>query len=134
MTIPRELVDAARVDGAGKLRIFWGIVMPLSRPALAVVGLFTFLAAWSDYLGPLIYISGYLPVPSFVGPVVYGEYGVGFAGSLCDGSSRFHRGNDTSSGCTLPSAAYFYRRSFNHRSERLRKGRRQVIQSTTMTE
>ncbi|MCY4079544.1 MAG: carbohydrate ABC transporter permease [Caldilineaceae bacterium] len=57
MTIPRELDDAARVDGAGELRIFWGIVMPLSKPALAVVGLFTFLAAWSDYLGPLIYIQ-----------------------------------------------------------------------------
>lgn len=57
MTIPKELSEAARVDGAGELTIFARIIVPLARPALATVGLFQFLASWGDFLGPLIYIS-----------------------------------------------------------------------------
>ncbi len=57
MTIPRELSEAARVDGANELIIFARIILPLSRPALATVGLFQFLGAWGDFLGPLIYLS-----------------------------------------------------------------------------
>jgi len=57
MTIPRDLSEAARVDGAHELTIFWRVIFPLSKPALATVGLFTFLAAWGDFLGPLIYLS-----------------------------------------------------------------------------
>jgi multiple sugar transport system permease protein len=56
-TIPRELSDAAKVDGASEFRIFWQIVLPLSRPALTVVAIFHFLYNWNDYLEPLIYIS-----------------------------------------------------------------------------
>ena len=55
--IPRELEDAARVDGAGMLRIFAQIILPLSKPALAVVTIFTFIGVWDDYLGPLIYLN-----------------------------------------------------------------------------
>lgn len=58
MTIPRDLSDAARVDGANELRIFLGVILPLSKPALATVALFTFINAWSDFLGPLIYLGG----------------------------------------------------------------------------
>lgn len=58
MTIPRELSDAARVDGANEFRIFLGIILPLSKPALATVALFQFIASWSDFLGPLIYLGG----------------------------------------------------------------------------
>lgn len=58
MTIPRELSDAARVDGANELRIFLGVILPLSKPALATVALFQFIASWSDFLGPLIYLGG----------------------------------------------------------------------------
>jgi len=57
MTIPRELEDAARIDGCGYFRIYWQIVLPLSKPALAVVALFTFIGAWNDFLGPLIYLQ-----------------------------------------------------------------------------
>ncbi|MXY98664.1 MAG: carbohydrate ABC transporter permease [Gemmatimonadetes bacterium] len=57
MALPLELSDAARIDGASELRIFLRIILPLSKAALAVVGLFTFMNAWNDYLGPLIYIS-----------------------------------------------------------------------------
>ena len=56
-SIPRELSDSARIDGASEIRIYWQIVMPLARPALAVVAIFTFLDNWNDFLGPLIYIS-----------------------------------------------------------------------------
>ena len=57
LTIPLELSDAARIDGAGDLRIFWSVVLPLARPALMVVALFQFLASWNDFLGPLIYLN-----------------------------------------------------------------------------
>ena len=55
MTIPGELSEAARIDGASELAIFGRIVMPLARPGLAVVALFQFMHAWGDYLGPLIF-------------------------------------------------------------------------------
>jgi multiple sugar transport system permease protein len=54
---PQDLVDAARVDGASHLRIFAGISLPLARPALAVVALFAFINAWTDFFNPLIYLS-----------------------------------------------------------------------------
>lgn len=54
---PQDLVDAARVDGASHLRVFLQIIVPLSRPALAVVALFAFINAWTDFFNPLIYLS-----------------------------------------------------------------------------
>lgn len=54
--IPFELSEAATIDGASEWRIFWTIVMPLAKPALSVVALFTFLGTWTDFLGPLIYL------------------------------------------------------------------------------
>jgi multiple sugar transport system permease protein len=56
-TIPRDLSDAAKLDGASEFRIYWQIVLPLSKPALAVVAVFVFLDTWNDFLGPLIYIT-----------------------------------------------------------------------------
>ncbi|HVK06509.1 MAG TPA: carbohydrate ABC transporter permease [Armatimonadaceae bacterium] len=57
LTIPAELSDAARIDGCSDGAIFWRIVLPLSRPALATVALFTFIANWNDFLGPLLYLN-----------------------------------------------------------------------------
>jgi multiple sugar transport system permease protein len=57
LTIPRELDDAAYVDGATPLTVFWRIVLPLSKPVLIVVGVFTFIAVWNDFLNPLIYLA-----------------------------------------------------------------------------
>jgi multiple sugar transport system permease protein len=54
LSIPDELVEAARVDGAGELRIFSRIVMPLARPALATLGILTFLSSWNSFLWPLV--------------------------------------------------------------------------------
>jgi ABC-type glycerol-3-phosphate transport system permease component len=56
LTIPRDLVDAARVDGASLLDIFWKIYMPLGKPALAALAIFTFQGAWNDLLHPLVYM------------------------------------------------------------------------------
>lgn len=57
MTIPDELSEAARIDGCSELGIFFRIILPLARPALAVVALFAFMGAWNDYMGPLIFIQ-----------------------------------------------------------------------------
>ncbi len=56
LTIPRDLVDAARVDGASLLQIFWKVYMPIAKPALAALAIFTFQGAWNDLLHPLIYM------------------------------------------------------------------------------
>ncbi|MDQ6623113.1 MAG: carbohydrate ABC transporter permease [Verrucomicrobiota bacterium] len=55
--VPRDLEDAARLDGCGFLRIYWHIMLPLVRPTLAAIGIFTFLATWNEFMGPLIYIT-----------------------------------------------------------------------------
>jgi len=57
MTIPKDLSEAARIDGCSELRIFWQIILPLTKPALLVVALFQFMATWNDFLGPLIYLT-----------------------------------------------------------------------------
>lgn len=57
LTIPFELSDAARVDGCSEFRIFREIILPLAKPALAVVALFHFLFVWNDFLGPLVYLT-----------------------------------------------------------------------------
>lgn len=57
MTIPRELEDAALMDGCSRFRIYWNIVLPLAKPVLATVTIFAFMGAWNDYLGPLIYLG-----------------------------------------------------------------------------
>ena len=56
-TIPKDLTEAARIDGCGEFRIFWQIILPLCRPALMVVGLFQFMATWNDFLAPLIFLT-----------------------------------------------------------------------------
>jgi multiple sugar transport system permease protein len=55
--IPDELLDAARLDGAGELRIYWTIVLPLLRPILVTLGVFTFLSTWNDFMWPLIVLT-----------------------------------------------------------------------------
>jgi multiple sugar transport system permease protein len=57
LTIPREYDEAAMLDGASRLRIYWSIVLPLARPAMATVALFAFVGTWNDFFGPLIYLN-----------------------------------------------------------------------------
>ncbi|MCS7061968.1 MAG: carbohydrate ABC transporter permease [Anaerolineae bacterium] len=57
LTINLELDEAAKVDGAHEFRIYWQIILPLAKPALATIGIFSFMASWNDFMGPLIYLS-----------------------------------------------------------------------------
>lgn len=57
LTIPKELEDAARIDGCTPFGIFWRIFLPLSKPALATLGIFTFMFTWNDFIRPLIFIN-----------------------------------------------------------------------------
>jgi multiple sugar transport system permease protein len=52
--IPKELVEAARMDGCGEFRIYWSIVLPLLKPAMGTLGLVTFIGSWNNFIGPLI--------------------------------------------------------------------------------
>lgn len=55
--IPDSLVHSARIDGASEVRILFGIIIPLSKPALTTIGLFTFMSGWNNFMGPLIYFQ-----------------------------------------------------------------------------
>jgi ABC-type glycerol-3-phosphate transport system permease component len=57
MTLPKELDEAAAIDGAGLWAIFWRIVVPLSKPAIATVAVFSFINHWNDFVQPLIYLQ-----------------------------------------------------------------------------
>jgi multiple sugar transport system permease protein len=65
--IPRDLEDAAKIDGAGPWRIYWTIYLPLCKPALATVAIFTFLLQWNELLRPLIFLSSPEKLPLTVG-------------------------------------------------------------------
>ncbi len=55
--IPMELSEAAKIDGASEFRIWWEIIVPLVKPVMAVIAIFTFQAAWEDFMGPLLYLQ-----------------------------------------------------------------------------
>lgn len=81
--IPWELEEAARMDGAGQFRIFWSIVMPLSRSILAAVSIFVFIGAWNNFLWPFIVTNdpGLLTMPVGLN-VVKNAFGVTFAADM----------------------------------------------------
>lgn len=75
MTLPLELDEAARIDGATGLTIWSRIVMPLSKPVLATVAIFTFLGHWNDFMGPLIYLNDERLYPLSIGlNIMYNTY------------------------------------------------------------
>lgn len=57
LTIPRDSEEAALIDGASPLRIWWSVILPQARPALATVLIFTFIGTWNDFFGPLLYLN-----------------------------------------------------------------------------
>ena len=57
MTLPRDLDEAAEIDGATSLQVLWNVILPLSRPAIATLAIFSFLGNWNDFFGPLIYLN-----------------------------------------------------------------------------
>jgi multiple sugar transport system permease protein len=95
--IPKELEEAAALDGCSKLGIYWHVVLPLSKPALATLAIFTFIGSWNDFLGPLVFLDS---VEKYTLPVgiamfqtsYYTEYGLTLAASVV---------------CTLPIIAAF---------------------------
>jgi len=75
LTIPKELFEAARLDGCSEFRIYWKIVLPLAKPALATVAILTFMMTWNDFLGPLIYLSDKLKGTLALGLAMFvGQY------------------------------------------------------------
>jgi multiple sugar transport system permease protein len=85
-TLPSELEEAARIDGASELRVFWNVILPLSRPALGALAIFTFVRHWNDFLWPLIALTRPQNYTLTVGVAnLQGEfatdYGVIFAGA-----------------------------------------------------
>lgn len=85
-TLPSELEEAARMDGAGEWQVFWNVILPLSRPALAALAIFTFVRHWNDFLWPLIALTRPQNYTLTVGVAnLQGEfatdYGVIFAGA-----------------------------------------------------
>ncbi len=85
--IPRDLEDAAKIDGCGFLRIYWSIMLPLIRPALATIAILTFMSTWNDFMGPLIYLSDQRLYPLSFGLYALNvdsgsDFGMMMAGSL----------------------------------------------------
>jgi multiple sugar transport system permease protein len=85
-TLPSELEEAARIDGASELRVFWNVILPLSQPALGALAIFTFVRHWNDFLWPLIALTRPQNYTLTVGVAnLQGEfatdYGVIFAGA-----------------------------------------------------
>ena len=87
LSVPDEILDAARVDGATEWGIFWRVVLPLSRPVMAVLGILFFTAAWNDFVWPLVVMTEdskfpvALGLPTLLGPYSQ-EYGAVMAGSF----------------------------------------------------
>jgi multiple sugar transport system permease protein len=67
MGIPRELSDAARVDGASELQTFWNVILPLTKPAVTVIGILAAVAAWNEFLLPLLYLQENEKYPLAIG-------------------------------------------------------------------
>jgi ABC-type glycerol-3-phosphate transport system permease component len=87
-TISNELLDAARIDGASEFGIYWRVVVPIIVPGMTSIGLIFFMAAWNNYLGPLIYLKSPelhtipLAIASYSGSVGESIYGVQMAMSV----------------------------------------------------
>ncbi len=97
--IPEELIEAARIDGAGNARIYWQLMLPLSGPVIAIVAIYTFLGSWNDFLAPLIYLNS--PVNRTLALALQafnGQYGVSDAHLLMAASVV----------CMLPCVVLFF--------------------------
>lgn len=84
--VPDELIEAARIDGCSTFRIFWSVVMPGLRPGAAVLGLFTFMGTWNDFLWPLAVLEADNPTVQFslsqLSTAYYTDYTLMFSGAL----------------------------------------------------
>ncbi len=102
LAIPRDLEDAARIDGANLLQILWRIILPLSMPAIATVAIFTFQFTWNDFLPPLIYLHDQRLYTVALGPEFLSLQLSGQLG-LPHGRIAGHHACRSSSSSSLPS-------------------------------
>jgi multiple sugar transport system permease protein len=87
LTLPGELSDAARIDGCSEFTILWRIIMPLSKPALATVALLTFIWAWLDFMGPLVYLNDENMYTLALGLAAFlGRHGADWSGLMAAGT------------------------------------------------
>jgi ABC-type glycerol-3-phosphate transport system permease component len=85
--IPRDLEDAARIDGCSSLQVYWHVMMPLIKPTLACIAIFTFMGVWNDFMGPLVYLTDQRLYPLSLGLYALnvqagGSYGMMMASAL----------------------------------------------------
>ena len=85
--IPKDLEDAAKIDGCSYWQIYWHVILPLVKPTLAAIGIFTFMGVWNDFMGPLMYLSDQKLYPLSLGlfafqTVAGGNQGMMMAASL----------------------------------------------------
>ncbi|HMO49905.1 MAG TPA: carbohydrate ABC transporter permease [Kiritimatiellia bacterium] len=85
--IPRDLEDAARIDGCNFMQVYWHVILPLIKPTLACIAIFTFMGVWNDFMGPLIYLADQPLYPLSLGLYALnvqegGNYGMMMAGSF----------------------------------------------------
>ena len=87
LAVPTDLEDAAKIDGAGYLSVWWRVMLPLIKPALAAIAIFQFMGTWNDFFNPLLYISSKELMPISLGLYMFkdshgAEYGMLMAASL----------------------------------------------------
>ena len=105
LTIPPELDEAARLDGAGELRIFWSVISPLCLPVWAAAGIISFLGHWNDFIGPLIYLNTQEKYTLSLGLAAFRTGGVG---GVPMGEPRDHLLMAASVMMTLPVVLVFF--------------------------
>lgn len=84
--IPRDLEEAAKIDGCGFLRIYWHVMLPLVKPTLATIAIFTFMGTWNDFMGPLIFLSDQRLYPLSLGLYALNVQSSGSMGMMMAGS------------------------------------------------
>jgi multiple sugar transport system permease protein len=104
-TIPEELADAARIDGCNEFTIYARIMMPLAKPALITVAIFTFLATWNDFMGPLLYINS---PQRFTLAVGLANFRASFGAGTTGGRSRWDLLMAFATTMTLPVLVVFF--------------------------
>ena len=121
MTIPRELDDAATIDGCSRIAILWRIIMPLSKAAFATIGIFTFMGQWNSYIWPLIVTNSEEMRMISVGISMFRDQFNTQWTLMMAASNNSHA---AAFGSLLVCTALLYRRNYAHRSQGLTVERR----------
>jgi multiple sugar transport system permease protein len=107
-TIPEELSDAARIDGCSEFMIYWKIILPLSKPALATVAIFTFMGVWNDFIRPLIYLFTPEKYTLALGLAAFKSTYAGGGGHTATATGKWHYLMAASTIMVVPVVALFF--------------------------